>query len=80
MDTPFKRMFSPKKIQTVVSVTKSIRIPEIMWKIIEELASQQGATANSYVVLVLDQFLQTQKEQGKIPIDNLEERMKASGL
>ncbi len=59
----FKRVFAPKRVD---SVSKSIRVPVNMWSAIEKLAKENGETPNSYIVLILDQFLQIELEQGNI--------------
>lgn len=61
----FKRVFAPKRVDTV---SKSIRVPETMWKLIETLAKKEGETPNGFIVLVLDQFLQDLLEEGKIKL------------
>jgi hypothetical protein len=59
----FKRVFSRKQPE---NVSKSIRCTKAMWDAIEQLASEAGETANSYIVLVLDQYLQAQLENGAL--------------
>jgi predicted DNA-binding protein len=56
-------MFSKK---APVSLSKSIRVPEEMFNALTELAEDAGETFNSYVVLVLDQYLQAQVKAGKV--------------
>lgn len=69
----FKRMFSKKQPE---NVTKSIRCTAAMWDALESLASEAGETANSYVILVLDQYLQVQVENGvlKAPAPTKDEK------
>lgn len=50
----FKRVFSKK----VSNVTKSIRMPEAMADALQVMAEEAGESLNSYVVLVLDDYLQ----------------------
>lgn len=57
----FKRVFSKKSFSST-SKSKSIRIPEAMLSELEKLAESQGETLNSFIVLILDQFLQVQTE------------------
>jgi predicted DNA-binding protein len=59
----FKRVFSRKK---PANISKSIRITEEMAAAIEQLANEAGETLNAYIVLVLDQYLQVQLEDGKL--------------
>lgn len=59
----FRRVFSRKNPQ---NITKSIRCTHEMWNAIEQLAKEAGESPNSYIVLVLDQFLQVQIEKGTI--------------
>ena len=61
----FKRVFSRKNPK---NVTKSIRVTEPMLEALQQLADQAGETLNAYVVLVLDQYLQVQLEQGNIKL------------
>ncbi len=67
----FRRVFAPKKVATV---SKSIRTPTIMWDAIEKLAKDAGETPNAYIVLILDQFLQLQMEEGKIDAPVIDEK------
>lgn len=70
--TLFKRIFSAKAPK---NTTKSLRVTEPMWKALEELAKEHGESANSFIVMVLDQYLQVQMESGKIkPPPMLEEK------
>ena len=59
----FKRVFSRKHPK---NVTKSIRCTQPMWDALEKLAEEAGESANSYMVLILDQYLQVQMEAGAI--------------
>jgi hypothetical protein len=59
----FKRVFSRAQPE---NVTKSIRVTKDMAAAIEMLADEVGETLNSYIVLVLDQYLQSQIEEGKL--------------
>lgn len=59
----FKRVFSRKQPE---NVTKSIRITNEMANALQQLAKDSGETLNSYIVLVLDQFLQVQLENGTL--------------
>jgi hypothetical protein len=61
----FKRVFSKAMPE---SVSKSIRCTVTMWDAIAALAKEAGETPNSYIVLVLDQFLQIQLETGKLKL------------
>lgn len=69
----FKRVFAPKRVP---SVSKSIRIPEPMLEALEQLATEKGETLNSYVVLVLDQYLQLQVENGKLSLPEMSDEEK----
>jgi hypothetical protein len=64
----FRRVFSRTHPE---NVTKSIRCTVEMWNAIRTLAQEAGETPNAYIVLVLDQFLQVQLENGnlKLPTD-----------
>ncbi len=66
----FKRVWSPKKVPTI---SKSIRVPDAMWKELEKLATESGETPNGFIVLVLDQFLQAQAETSPMSQSDLEE-------
>jgi predicted HicB family RNase H-like nuclease len=57
----FKRVFSKKSFAST-SKSKSFRVPSAMLEKLETLAESQGETLNSYVVLILDQYLQVQAE------------------
>jgi hypothetical protein len=59
----WKRVFSRKHPD---NVSKSIRCTAEMWKAIEKLADEAGETPNAFIVLVLDQYLQSQLEAGLI--------------
>lgn len=73
----FKRVFSRKN---PINVTKSIRVTEAMATALEKLAKEAGETLNSYIVLVLDQYLQIQLDEGKVdhPIINKEEEKQSA--
>jgi predicted DNA-binding protein len=66
----FKRVFSRKNPE---NVTKSIRITNDMAAALQHLADEAGETLNSYIVLVLDQYLQVQLEEGKLTLPLSEE-------
>lgn len=66
----FKRVFSRKNPE---NVTKSIRITNPMAAALEQLADEAGESLNSYIVLVLDQYLQVQIEDGKIKPPSVED-------
>jgi predicted DNA-binding protein len=61
----FKRVFS-RKAPKSDNVTKSIRITEEMENALQRLAKESGETLNSYIVIVLDQYLQGEVESGNL--------------
>jgi predicted DNA-binding protein len=71
----FKRVFSRQRPE---NVTKSIRCPLVMWEALESLADEVGETANGYIVLILDQYLQVQLENGKLKPPASDEKQTAS--
>ena len=58
-----RRVFS----QTKGQVSKTIRVSEDMYAVIEELARKQGETSAGYIVLALDWYFQGLAEAGEIP-------------
>lgn len=60
----FKRVFSKRNPS---NITKSIRITDDMANALQYLADEAGETLNSYIVLILDQYLQVQLEEGTLP-------------
>lgn len=61
-----KRMFTAK-VEKPKTVPKTIRMPEILLKILEAHAPQVGEeNVNSLVNLILDQYVQVQMEAGTI--------------
>jgi hypothetical protein len=44
-----------------------------MWDAIETLAKDAGESANAYIILVLDQYLQAQIENGGLKMDEKSE-------
>ncbi len=71
----FKRVFSRKQPE---NVTKSIRCTVQMWNAIEQLAKEAGESANSYIVLVLDQYLIAQMEAGALTAPDTDKDKTAS--
>lgn len=71
----WKRVFSKKNPE---NVTKSIRITQTMADAIQQLADEAGETLNSYIVLVLDQYLQVQLENGNIKLPSESDEKSAS--
>jgi hypothetical protein len=64
----FKRIFSRTRPE---NVSKSIRVTNVMWDAIAQLAEEEGYSPNAFIVIVLDQFLQGAVEEGrlKLPAD-----------
>lgn len=64
-----KRVWSSKN-QQARSTSKSLRFPDPMLEALDSLAQKEGETLNSYVVLILDQYLQIKlAEQTKDLLD-----------
>lgn len=70
MTSFFKRVFSRQAPQ---NVTKSIRCPQEMWEAISKLSNEHGETPNAFIVLILDQYLQIQIDEGKISLPKFDE-------
>jgi hypothetical protein len=44
-----------------------------MWEAISKLSNEHGETPNAFIVLILDQYLQIQIDEGKISLPKFDE-------